>query len=805
MPHFAFRFNRVFWLPVVLVSLWPNLAFCQTSRELSGTELADRARAALSPLEGRIHHPALREPVEVLRDRWGIAHIYAQTTHDLFFAQGVVVAQDRLFQIDLWRRVGRGETAEWFGEESLPGDQFARLIRYRGDMDAEWSSYSPDAREIIQAFTAGINAHIDSLGDRLPIEFQLLGVRPARWQPEDVISRMSGIVMTGNWQRELTRARLMAAVGVEATERLTPTDPPRRLSIDSRLDLTWLDAPISHGYNVATRSLLFKPSFSESNNWVVAGRLSASGKPLLASDPHRTIAIPSLRYLVHLNAPDWNVIGSGEPSLPGVAIGHNERMAWGFTIIGTDQSDVFVHTTHPDNPRLYRVGDSWKPMETITEQFSVRGRKEPLERELRFTQRGPVIYQDEARRVAFSLRWSGAEPGGAAYLGSLAVARARNSAEFLQALERWKVPGLNFVYADVDGDIGWVAAALTPKRRGRDGLLPILGDDPANDWDGFLPLSELPQSFNPPQGWLATANHNIVPTGYPHEIGYDFEAPYRYDRIRDALQARTAAGATPLTLDDFQRLQHDATSLAARQLVKALAQVPVEETLVPYQRLLVEWDGHLARPSPAAPLYAAWLQELEKSFWSRTPLERIPASDRGSLRKLPFLIRAFTTPEATEWGEQPVAARNAAAIAALRTAVERTTKTMGENTNHWRWDRIHTAEFRHPLSGLGEAHEKLFNRGPVPRAGDVTTPHNTRYDEQFRQVHGASYRHVLDLSDWDRGLATSAPGQSGQPMSPHYDDLLPLWTDEKYFPLAYSREKVEQVSAHRLLLTPRMP
>src|SRR5262249_25810898 len=312
--------------------------------------------------DGEVRLAGLRQPVEVLRDKWGVAHIYAKNADDLFFAQGFVAAQDRLFQIDWWRRLGTGEMAEVLGEPAAEADQFARLIRYRGDMDAEWASYSPDTRKIVTAFTNGINACIDLMGDNRPVEFTLLKYRPKKWKPEDVLARMSGIYMTQNLTREVARAQLVAAVGVEKARWLAPTDPVSDFGPAKGLDLAGIDQRILAGYKSATKQLSLKPSKSESNNWVVDGSRSEAGKPLLASDPPRSIALPSLRYLVHLNAPGWNVIGSGEPGLPGVAIGHNERIAWGFTIVGTDQTDLVVVKTDPRDSARYRSGEGWASM-----------------------------------------------------------------------------------------------------------------------------------------------------------------------------------------------------------------------------------------------------------------------------------------------------------------------------------------------------------------------------------------------------------------------------------------------------------
>ena len=784
--------GRLVFLSSLLLLLMPTTALPQESPDA----LLARAKTVLAQLEGDIQTPGLKEPVEILRDRWGIAHIYARNQHDLFFAQGVVAAQDRLFQLDLWRRVARGETAELFGEAGIEADRFARLVRYRGDMEAEWTSYAPDAREIAAAFTSGINAYIDHLGPKLPIEFQLLGYAPQKWEPEDVLGRMSGIIMTSNWQREVARARLIAAAGIEQARLLAPTDPPRDFAPADGINVADITTDIFQGYLAASRVLKFSPSMSESNNWVVDGSLAASGKPLLASDPHRALALPSLRYLVHLHAPGWNVIGSGEPALPGVALGHNERIAWGFTIVGTDQADLYVEETHPDDPRQYKVGERLEPMRVLRESIRVRGRAQPLELELRFTRHGPVIYQDDKKHLAFALKWAGSEPGGAAYLGSLSVARAQNRQEFLKSLEAWKIPCLNFVYADVDGDIGWVAAALTPIRKGWDGLLPVPGAGGKYEWQGYLAVTNLPQTFNPQKHWLATANHNILPAGYPHSIAYEWASPHRFLRIEQRL-----TGQQKFTLDDFCSIQHENTSLPALALGEVLRSIDLPAELARYGKLLSEWDGVLSREAKAGPLYAVWLQELRNAMFA----DRVPADarlERSDLRSITVLLAQLSEPQAVFWGAEPRQRRDELVRATLAAAVARTQKLLGDDPGQWTWGKLHTATLEHPLASLGPAYAHVLNLGPVARPGDVHTPNNTRHDDTFRQVHGASYRHVLDLADWDKGLATSTPGQSGQPGSPHYGDLLPLWAEGQYFPLAYSRAKVEEVAQHRLVLRP---
>jgi penicillin amidase len=782
---------------VLLLALLTLLHALPSAAQETAASLQKKAKAVLAQDEGEIAIPGLKEPVEVLRDRWGVPHIYAKNADDLFFAQGFVAAQDRLFQLDLWRRVAVGEMAEIQGKSALEGDRFARLVRYRGDMEKEWASYSPDTRQIATAFTRGINAYIDHLGKRLPVEFEILGYAPKKWQPEDILGRMSGIIMTRNFQTEVFRSQLVAAVGLKKARVIAPTDPIKAYQPPDELDLNGIDSAVLASYRAATRPLLFKPPLTESNNWVVAGARSTSGKPLLASDPHRAIALPALRYLVHLHAPGWNVIGSGEPGLPGVAIGHNERIAWGYTIVGTDQADLYVEETRPDDPTQYKVGDKWERMTVVREAIPVKGQPKPVEVELRYTRHGPVIHQDAKRSRAVALKWVGSEPGTAAYLGSLAVGRANNWQEFQQALKAWKSPSENFVYADVEGNIGWVATALSPVRKGWDGLFPVPGASGKYEWQGYLDVKDLPQTFNPAAGYVATANHNILPPGYKYEIAYNWAAPYRYQRVKHGLEAKKQ-----FTLDDFKKIQHDTVSIPGQTLAQLAKMMDLQEpSLDPYVKLMADWDGDLSRASRAGPLYAVWLQELQDDFYAPHIPKNLTEQVR-SLSSVSVMLEALEKADPAWFGESGRSERDRLLRATFSRAVRKVQKLLGVNAVDWKWEKLHSVTFRHPLSTLGPAYEKAFNLGPVGRGGDTHTPNNTGYNPKFEQITGATYRHLFDLADWDRGLATSAPGQSGQPGSPHYGDLLPLWAEGEYFPLAFSRAKVEEVTRHRLLLKP---
>src|SRR5262249_8983124 len=387
--------------------------------------------------------------------------------NDLFFAQGFVAAQDRLWQMDLWRRVGEGKLAEVLGPRAVERDRFARLVRYRGDLKAEYESYAPDARQIIEAFVRGVNAQIELSKDRLPIEFQITGSKPEPWTPEVCLTRMAGYVMTRNASTEVLRSKLAvefsrdmvltmvqhdlplkyakemgSKAGLATVAEWIETDPPRKLELSEGLEpetMEGIDDRILAAAKDASDPVTFNPN-DGSNNWVIDGTMSSTGKPILANDPHRTIALPSLRYLVHLVGPGWNVIGAGEPTLPGVAAGHNERVGFGFTIVGIDQQDLYVEETNPANPNEYRYRGKWEPMRVEREQIKVKGEARPREVELKFTSHGPVIYEDNKLRRAYALRWVGSEPGTAGYLASLTLNRVQNWKEFLKAMERWKVP-----------------------------------------------------------------------------------------------------------------------------------------------------------------------------------------------------------------------------------------------------------------------------------------------------------------------------------------------------------------------------
>jgi penicillin amidase len=649
-------------------------------------------------------------------------------------------------------------------------------------MKAEYSSYAPDAFEILQSFTNGINAYIRN-SRTLPIEFKIAGFAPEPWRPEDCLSRMAAFSVTGNATAELRNAAMLAALGPEKAHLLLRPDPDVQLDPVAGVDMSWLSADLLKGMIGGDARIEFPSDHNSigSNNWTISGKLTATGKPLLANDPHRVIAVPSLRYIVHLVAPGWDVIGSGEPALPGVSIGHNRNIAWGLTIFPIDQQDLYLEELNPSDPMQYKSGGHWERFRTEQTTIAVKGAS-AVTLMLKFTSHGPVLWEDDAHHHALALRWVGSEPGTAGYLASLSLDRASNWDEFLNAMQRWKLPPENMVYADMQGNIGEQSAGLTPVRSWT-GLLPV-PDDTKHEWSGFIPLDQLPRSFNPAEGFIATANHKTIPESYTYKVGYAW-SPFRIQRIREALQG-SVRQQHKFTMADMEVLQSDVLSLPAQELIALLP-----ETDDPWVKLLHGWDDRLTPQSQAAAVYEVWQLQVEQAVVKRIagPAARV-AGSVGPQQVLDYLRK----------GPLTAADRSLLLLSTLADAVAQLKKLEGPDAAKWTWGALHTITLRHALD-LQPGARPLVDLGSISRPGDGNTV-NATGGSGFKQASGASYREIFDLSDWDNSLAVNTPGQSGQPGSPHYSDLLQMWSEGKYFPLFYSREKIETNSTEKLVLEP---
>jgi penicillin amidase len=696
--------------------------------------------------------PGLHQQVEILRDRWGVPHIYASTVHDLFFAQGYITARDRLFQIDLWRRAGTGKLAEVLGPSAVQRDLLARSVNFRGDWDAEWAAYGPGAKEITRDFTDGINAYVQLLEGRWPQEFQLAGYAPGRWTPEDCVSRVAGLTMTRNLVNEVQHALDIQRLGLEGARRRIRLEPAVPLEVPKGLSISAITNNILDAYRQAVGPVRLTTE-QGSNNWVVDGSLSATGRPILANDPHRPVQLPSLRKTVHLVGPGWNAIGAGEPALPGIALGHNENIAFGFTIAGIDQQDLYVEKVNPANNGEYRYRGAWRRFDTADVKIAVKGQG-AQSHTLRYTIHGPVIYEDPAGHLAYALRWVGSEPGTAGYMAGLALAQATDWTTFRSAMGRYRVPSENLVYADIKGNIGWQVGGLTPIRDGWTGVLPVPGDEGQYEWRGFQESGELPFEFNPARHYIATANHNIIPPGYRIPLGFDTWAlPWRIDRIREMLGA-----GRKFDIEDFERMQQDVISLPARRFQEALRRwhpQPGSRGSDVVQELLA-WNAELRADSRPALIYEVWTARM---------------------------------------GEAALQADSATLEKSLDGALQEIEQRFGKDRANWQWGKLHQLTLAHPIA------RNEWKLGPVARPGDANTV-NATSGANFQQTNGASWREIIDVGDWDRSVMTNVPGESGDPSSRHYSDLLQDWAAGKYHPLPFSRRAVEAAKEETIVLQP---
>ncbi|MFE1166668.1 penicillin acylase family protein [Nocardiopsis sp. NPDC058789] len=754
----------------------------------------------------------LTAPVEVVYDRWGVPHVRAHDADDAFVAQGFTAARDRLFQLDLWRRRGLGLLSEVLGERYLERDRAARLFLYRGDMDTEWAAYGAGVRRTAELFTSGINAYV-ALTEREPAllgpEFAELGFTPARWAPED-LARIRSHGLHANVEKELARALTLRDFGPGVEDLRAVREPEGPLRVPEGLDLDVLHPEVLDVYRLACAPLDLSgaapcttpPEPDGSNNWVIGAERTATGRPILANDPHRVVGAPALRYVTHLSCPEFDVIGAGEPALPGVSIGHNGHVAFGLTIFPIDQEDLYVYQLHPDDPGRYRHRDGWRELETVTERVPVRGGPD-REVRLDFTVHGPLVRSDPERNAAFAVRAAWLGPGMAPYLGSVQYMRARDSQEFRDALRVWGAPGENQVYADAEG-FGWIAAGRVPVRPNWDGSLPVPGDG-SHEWAGFH--GRMPSAHRPGQGWFASANeHNTqrAPGWEPFTVTRDWAAPLRYERIAEELSARS-----DWTVEDACRLQGDHRSPVARAALSVLDALPDGfPGTAPALELLRAggWDGTMAVDLPQPTLFEHWFAHRLRPALLRARLPELVSSDRVDAAV------AALTPDPDRAADPRVPLRllaeavlseqgRALVARSLGAAHRDLCERLGPPGPAWHWGEHHFARLDHPLAALPDPPPWARGRR-IARPGSADTVDLTAADASGRQYHGASFRIVVDVGAWDESVAVNAPGQSGDPRSPHHDDLTEPWARGRHFPLLYSRAAVDRHRASTLHLLP---
>ena len=747
----------------------------------------------------------LNAPAEIIVDRWGIPHIYARSSRDAFFLQGYNAARDRLWQIDLWRKRGLGRLSASLGPAYVAQDRAARLFLYRGDMTAEWAAYDPGAKESVESFAAGVNAYVAEVraGKRpLPVEFSLTKSQPETWNPEDIV-RIRSHALVSNVTSEVARARVVCAGGVAADALRRKLEPAHKLVVPKGLDPCVVPANVLDDYVLATDPVSFTPlapkqlaqviderAAEGSNNWTIAASRTATGRPILANDPHRPVGVPSLRYIAHLNAPGLDIIGAGEPALPGVSLGHNDKTAFGITIFYIDQEDLYVYETRsqPNGGTSYRYKGGFEPMTVVKETIEVKG-EAPREVELHFTRHGPVVNED-GKGHAFAIRTVWSEPGLPGYFGSSRMWHAKTWDDFQLARNRWGAPPLNLVYADTSGEIGWSAAGRTPIRPNWDGLMPAPGDG-RYEWKGFMADGALPASRNPAEGYFATANAMNLPADWKGMVGYEWADPTRTVRIHEVLDGQPKG-----TLADSMALQTDAVSTQSRRGVALLKGLQSPDPQVARAlALLIAWDSNEAADSAAAAIYEVW---ANKHLGRATVAVAAPETAKA-------LIGASSPDPILTWLEAaPPNVRDPILLASLASALAELKTALGPDMATWAWGRLHHARFVPAIAAVADKETAAqMTLGPLEIPGSASSPRATTYDPKtFNQTAGASVRLVMDVGAWDNSMVINTPGQSGDPTSPHYRDLFPLWAAGAYVPLRFSRAAVEADAETVMSLTP---
>lgn len=744
-------------------------------------QLRASAQAALFPLDGELTAPSLRAPVEVLRDRYGVAYVSADSLDDLWFAQGFVTAGERLFQIDLALKQANGRLSELFGELTLDDDRFTRTIginRAGATIAAGWDDTS---RAMIARFREGIGAWIAAM-PAPPVEYVLLDASPEL--PDDDASwaacwAMFSWGLSGNWDLELLRVHLAAELGEEVAGRLLPplsghpTAPAAgRLAGD------------------LLRELPRPPRGQGSNEWAIAGTRTTSGKPLLANDPHLPVQQPGAWLELHLRAPGYEARGVAAPFAPGIVLGTTAHHAWGATNVCGDVQDLYLEHLNEEGTAA-RYEDAWEPLTVHREEIRLRGSEEPIVHEVRATRHGPLLESYLTGRLrptkrpldgSYALRWIGAEHS-IRPSALIDVANVSSFEGFRDAARALECPGQNLVYADVDGTIGYQCTGLHPIRRAGNGTVPVPGWTSEHEWEGFVPFEELPHAVDPDRGYLVTANDRVHGDDYPHLIGHDFHAHGRATRITELLEA-----GSDHTVGTCREIQGDTVSIAAREL---LPRIPIRHAGA--RELFDGWDHDLHAESAAATLWEVFVDELSRrAVDGEEELVAEYLTDRE-------LFRCRALPALLDAGALPQERLDDALIAAW----DRCAEAMGPDPTAWRWGDIHRARFAHPL-GRMPGLEPLFVAAEVPVGGDEQTVNNAGFEGEgpFDVYVAASWRAVYDLSNLDDSRGVLPTGQSGNPSSPHWNDQADAWAAGELRALPFTRSAVEAAATDRLDLVP---
>ena len=764
---------------------------------------------SLPSYDGAEEVPGLDAPVEIVRDANAIPHIYAQSARDGAFAMGYVHAQDRLWQLEMQRRIGQARLAEVVGEPAVEPDKFLRTLGIYRVAERNFEMLEPEAQAIYEAYAKGVNAYLETHSELLPLEFQLLGHEPEPWRPADslVWLKIMAWDLGDNFSDELLRARLAGTLDRAQLQDLWaqhPDDPaPGPHTALPALEGTGIDfAALAAALPVPRASGL------GSNAWVLSGAHTESGKPLLANDPHLRLEVPSVWYLAHVSTPEFDVVGATLPGLPFPLLGQSRTLAWGFTNTGPDVQDLFIERIDPDDPARYLAPEGSLPFEVRTETIEVSG-EDPIQLEVRVTRHGPVVsdlleesgaFLEEGHVLAFS--WTALADDDRSGQALVNATKAQSWQEFAGALGDLAVPQQTVVFADTEGNIGYVAPGHVPIRAAGQGHLPAPGWTGAHDWVDRVPSDALPGGSNPESGRIVTANNRMVGHDYPYYLTDDWTAPYRARRIETLLDARPKHDVA-----SFAAIQQDLVSLAAARLTPVLLELaePANETMRSALAMLAAWDHGMGRESTEALIYMAWVRELMHVLFADELGDAF--EDYWKIRTEP-IHRALG--ERTQWCDDvttPADESCSQAVSrALKISLEYLAVTHGHDFDDWRWGEAHAVRMKSRILGEVPAIGSWFEI-EMPSGGEKETVKAGGFDvadaeRPFAQNHGAGYRAVYDLGDPANSVFVISTGQSGNPLSSHYEDYAEPWRDGEYLPMLRDRAAVEEAALGTLVLQP---
>lgn len=764
-------------------------------------------RSGSPKIQGELNVKGLEKQVEVLRDRWGVPHIFASSSHDLFFAQGFVHAQERLFQMELNRRTAQGRLSEIFGEIALDTDRAVRTFGFHRLGRTDWASASTDMKEAVEAYCEGVNAYLDWTGDHLSVEFKLLRHKPEPWMPDDTtaFARVMMWQLSHAWHGEIVRLLVQQKVGEEHARDLEICYPPHHpITLPKGIEFNRLGEAgvlISDQGPFLTRG-------QGSNSWAVSGRKMADGHTLLFNDMHLALSLPGLWFQNHLVGGGYEVTGVSLPGAPSVLVGHNAHIAWGMTLAFIDCEDLYLEQMNPENPTQYRFRDQWLQAEVIEEVIPIKGKPAHVEKVLE-TRHGPVISdvigQPELRLAVRSMALRPSR----SLSGWLALDRAQNWDDFVLAMNQIEAPQLNVCYADVEGNIGYWMTGRTPIRARGDGRLPVPGWDSEHEWIGEVPFEHMPHALNPEQGYIVHTNNKIVPDDYPYYLGNVWMNGSRARRIVQVLEAQKRVSRETLC-----QLHVDFTTLPGIDLARKIQAIEVHD---PQAKELLEelkrWNGVLDVDSVGGCIYEVLRMNLARNLLEPQLGKDITEQWLGKAfspvlmtlhefygHDITLLLRMLDNPQ-NWWVEQ---------AGGLTTWVEKSLcdtgreleARLGRDRRNWKWGKLHGAVFPHPL-GLQKPLNQAFNRGPYPIGGDADTPCQTAYlphQPYHNNAWAPSFRQVVDLNDFNQSVTIAPPGQSGHIGNQHYDDLIEAWLKGEYHPMLWEKKDIEQFTEGRLIL-----